>query len=53
MDEPYVNVPAVSVPGVQSQKKNAIPQSDLTPWILTLILTTHIFKAQICILLAS
>ena len=29
-------MPPVSVPGAQSRKNNAIPQSDLTPCILTL-----------------
>ena len=27
----------VSVPGAQSGKNDVIPQSDLTPWILTLL----------------
>ena len=31
-----VYAPPVSVPGAQSRKNNMIPQSDLTPWILTL-----------------
>ena len=29
-------MPPVSVLGAQSRKNDAIPQSDLTPWILTL-----------------
>ena len=32
-------LPSVSVPGAQSRKKDAIPQNDLTPWILTLTFT--------------
>ena len=31
-----VYAPPVSVPDAQSRKTDAIPQSDLTPWILTL-----------------
>ena len=33
----FVYAPPVSVSGAQSRKNNAIPHSDLTPWILTLL----------------